>query len=113
VTLAFPSERFAPLVESTVYFVVAEALANVGKHAEASEAAVAIVADPGRLVVTVSDDGRGGAVADPGGGSGLAGLEDRVAAVGGTLTIDSPQRAGTRVTAELPLKQPVSEPAGA
>jgi len=114
VTLDLPSERFAPLVESTAYFVVAEALANVGKHADASEASVAIVAQSGRLVITISDDGRGGAVADPAGGSGLAGLEDRVAAVGGTLTIVSPTGAGTCLTAELPLdNEAVSVPAGA
>jgi signal transduction histidine kinase len=113
VTLDLPSERFAPLVESTAYFVVAEALANVGKHAEASEAAVAIVAEPGRLVVTVTDDGRGGAVADPAGGSGLAGLEDRVAAVAGTVTIESPEGAGTRIHAVLPLTEALSAPVGA
>lgn len=113
VALDLSSERFAPVVESTAYFVIAEALANVGKHAEASEAAVAIVVEPGRLDVTVTDDGRGGAVADPAGGSGLAGLEDRVAAVGGTLTIDSPKGAGTRIHAELPLTESLSAPAGA
>ena len=113
VTLDLPSERFHELVESTAYFVVAEALANVAKHASASEAGVAIAAQTGRLVVKVTDDGRGGAVADLASGSGLAGLEDRVAAVGGTLTIDSPQGVGTRVTADLPLIGAVSEPAGA
>ena len=111
VTLELPSERFSPLVESTAYFVVAEALATVGKHARASEAAVAIAVRPGRLVVTVADDGLGGAVADVASGSGLAGLEDRVAAVGGTLTIESPHGAGTRLIARLPLDDAVSEPA--
>jgi len=111
VTLEVPEERFPPLVESTAYFVVAEALANVGKHSGASEAAVAIAARSGRLVVTITDDGRGGAVGDLAGGSGLSGLADRVAAVGGTLTIESPVGAGTRVIAELPLGEAVSEPA--
>jgi signal transduction histidine kinase len=112
VTLDLPSERFPSLTESTAYFVVAEALANVGKHAEASEASVAIAVRPGRLVVTVTDDGRGGAVADLASGSGLAGLEDRVAAVGGALTIESPDGGGTRVHAELPLEGGVSGRAG-
>jgi signal transduction histidine kinase len=111
VALDLPAERFAPLIESTAYFVVSEALANVAKHAEASEAAVTIDGAPDRLVVTVTDDGRGGAAADLAGGSGLAGLTDRVAAVGGTLTIESPSGAGTRLTAELPLASAVTEPA--
>jgi PAS domain S-box-containing protein len=110
VALDLPAERFAPLVESTAYFVVAEALANVGKHAEATEASVTIGVRQGRLLATVTDDGRGGAAADLASGSGLAGLTDRVAAVGGTVTIASPDGAGTRVTAELPLEDGVSEP---
>ena len=112
VTLEVPAQRFAPLVESTAYFVVAEALANVAKHAEASEATVRIEAAPDHLRVSVADDGRGGAAPDLAGGSGLAGLTDRVAAVGGTLTIASPAGAGTRLTAELPLAPELSEPAG-
>jgi PAS domain S-box-containing protein len=111
VTLELPAERFAPLIESTAYFFVAEALANVAKHAEASEAAVAIDVAADRLVVTVTDDGRGGAAADLAGGSGLAGLSDRVAAVGGTLAVESPAGAGTRLVAELPLGEEVSAPA--
>ena len=59
----------------------------------------------------MTDDGRGGAAADLAGGSGLAGLTDRVAAVGGTLTIESPPASGTRLTAELPLASAVTEPA--
>jgi PAS domain S-box-containing protein len=111
VALDVPADRFGPMVESTAYFVVSEALANVAKHAEASEAAVTIEGAPDRLVVTVTDDGRGGAGAELAGGSGLAGLTDRVAAVGGTLTIESPPGAGTRLTAELPLGSAVTEPA--
>jgi PAS domain S-box-containing protein len=103
VALDLPAERFSSLVESTAYFVVSEALANVAKHAEASEASVSILVKGTRLVVAVVDDGRGGAAADRGGGSGLSGLTDRVEAVGGSLIVESPQRAGTRVTAELPL----------
>jgi PAS domain S-box-containing protein len=103
VTLDVPEQRFDPLVESTAYFVVSEALANVAKHAHAGEATVTIEPSPGRLRVTVTDDGRGGAAPDLAGGSGLAGLADRVAAVGGTLTVVSPPGDGTRLTAELPL----------
>jgi PAS domain S-box-containing protein len=111
VALDLPSERFDSLVESTAYFVVSEGLANVAKHAAASEAAVSIVVHAGRLVVTVSDNGRGGATVNAG-GSGLAGLADRVEAVGGTLALESPAGEGTRVTAELPLdNEAVSAPA--
>ena len=111
VTLEVPPERFAPLIESTAYFVVSEGLANVAKHAQASEATVRIETAPGCLLVIVSDDGRGGAAPEPASGSGLAGLADRVAAVGGTLEVVSPAGAGTRLTAELPLRGGVSEPA--
>jgi PAS domain S-box-containing protein len=114
VALDLPTERFDPLVESTAYFVVSEGLANIAKHAGASEAAVSIAVHGSRLAVDVVDDGRGGAVAEPTGGSGLAGLADRVAAVGGTLAVESPQGEGTRITAELPLSggEDVSGPAG-
>ena len=86
VTLELPAERFAPLIESTAYFVVSEALANVAKHARGLRGGGHDRRRAGRLVVTVTDDGRGGAAADLAGGSGLAGLTDRVAAVGGSLT---------------------------
>ncbi len=100
------AERFAPTVEATAYFVIAEALANIGKHAGASEAAVSAATHDGWLRVRVSDDGNGGA--RMAGGSGLAGLQDRVAAVGGTLAVESRAGAGTTVEATVPLK-----PAGA
>jgi PAS domain S-box-containing protein len=108
VVLDISAERFSPVIESTAYFVVAEALANVAKHAEASEASVTIAVRAGRLCITVADDGRGGAVADRSSGSGFAGLEDRVAAVGGTLRIESPTGEGTRVLAALPLEPTVN-----
>ena len=93
-------ERFASEVETAAYFVVSEALANALKHA--TPALIEVVADrvDGRLVVVVSDDGQGGATAVP--GSGLAGMSDRVEALGGRLTGDSPTAGGTRVRAELP-----------
>jgi len=93
-------ERLPAPVEATAYFVVAEALTNVSKYAGASSAAVAIARANGSLVVDVSDDGAGGATI--GGGSGLLGLEDRVAALGGTIAIESPAGEGTRLHAEIP-----------
>jgi len=72
-----------------------------------------VAAQTGWLRVTVADDGRGGAVAGRSRGSGLAGLEDRVAAVGGTLRIESPTGEGTRVLAALPVAPTVSSPVAA
>jgi signal transduction histidine kinase len=95
-----PPQRFSPSVEATAYFVVSEALANVAKHAKATGALVCIQLLPGQLVVSVSDDGQGGAWPD--GGSGLRGLVDRVAAAGGVLHIDSPRGSGTRLEADIP-----------
>ena len=87
-------------VESAAYFVVAEALTNAAKHARAAEIAVRISRHRDLLVVEVIDDGVGGA--DPAGGSGLRGLADRVAAVGGQLLVTSPPGGPTVVRAELP-----------
>ena len=101
--LATPDERLPDPVEAAAYFVVSECLANIGKHAEATSATVTVSADDGRLTVEVADDGRGGAALD--GGSGMVGLLDRVGALGGTLTVDSPPGRGTRVTAEIPLTE--------
>jgi signal transduction histidine kinase len=97
---AVPDGRFPAPIEATAYFVVCEALANVAKHARAGGALVKIDRRPGRLVVLVTDDGTGGA--RPEGGSGLRGLADRVASVGGVLRVDSPPGGGTRLEAELP-----------
>ena len=97
---AVPDGRFPAAIEATAYFVVSEALANVAKHARAGSAEVTICQRPGRLVVEVSDDGAGGA--RPEGGSGLRGLADRVASVGGVLRVDSPSGGGTRLEADLP-----------
>jgi signal transduction histidine kinase len=87
-------------IEATAYFVVAEALANVTKHALASHVAVRVRVSPGLLLVEVEDDGRGGAEAAL--GSGLRGLADRVAAAGGRFDLGSGAGGGTRVAAELP-----------
>jgi signal transduction histidine kinase len=94
------AERYASSVETAVYFLVAEALTNVAKHAHADAATVSLARHDGRLIVDVSDDGRGGAT--EGAAGGLQGLADRVAAVGGTLTITSEPRAGTTLHAEIP-----------
>jgi signal transduction histidine kinase len=95
-----PQERLAPAAENTAYFVVSEALANVAKHSGAGTVRVAVVAAGPALRVTVEDDGTGGAVLAP--GHGLAGLADRLRAVDGVLTVDSPRGGPTRLVAELP-----------
>jgi signal transduction histidine kinase len=104
VTVDIAERRYDPQLEATAYFVVAEALTNVARYAAATEARVAAVEEGGRLVVTVADDGRGGA--DPTAGSGLRGLSDRLAAIDGRLTVSSPPGGGTSVRAELPLGAP-------
>jgi PAS domain S-box-containing protein len=90
-----------PAVEAAAYYVVAEALTNVVKYAQASSAVVRIAREDGILAVTVGDDGVGGA--DPASGSGLRGLADRVAALDGSLSVESPQGRGTAVRAEIPI----------
>jgi signal transduction histidine kinase len=94
-------ERLPAPVEAAAYFLVAEALTNVARYAEASSARVEVRRDGEELVVEVVDDGVGGV--DPSVGTGLRGLDDRVAAVGGTLEIDSPIGGGTRVRARIPV----------
>jgi PAS domain S-box-containing protein len=96
---ALPDRRLPEPVEVAAYFVVAEALANVQKHAGARRIVVRATDDRHRLTVEVSDDGVGGA--DLAGG-GLRGLADRVEALGGRLTLESPAGAGTRLRAEVP-----------
>jgi signal transduction histidine kinase len=88
-------------VEAAAYFVCSEALANIGKYAEASRATVEVRQQDAQLQVSVRDDGIGGASLDK--GSGLRGLADRVEALGGRLTVDSPPGKGTLLVAELPL----------
>ncbi|MCE5287702.1 MAG: HAMP domain-containing protein [Nocardiaceae bacterium] len=105
VTVTVPAERFPEHVETTAYFVAAEALANVGKYAHASGASVAAAQLDGHLRVEIADDGIGGA--NPTSGSGLSGLVDRVAAIGGRLTVESPRGGGTRIVADLPLVNPL------
>jgi signal transduction histidine kinase len=92
--------RLTGAVESAAYFVVTEALTNVARHAHATRAKVAIARARDRLVVDVSDDGVGGA--DPARGTGLRGLRDRVAALGGTVRIVSPDGGPTSLQVEIP-----------
>jgi signal transduction histidine kinase len=93
-------ERFPDEIEAAAYFVAAEGLTNAAKHSGADSVRVSAVREDGSLLVTVTDDGSGGAAASN--GSGLTGLADRVAAVGGRLAVDSPSGAGTELTAEFP-----------
>jgi PAS domain S-box-containing protein len=96
---ALPDERLPEPIEAAAYYVVAEALANVQKHAAARRVVVSVTADRHGLDVRVADDGAGGADA---GGHGLRGLADRVEALGGRLTVESPRRGGTVLRAAVP-----------
>ncbi|MGH9088424.1 MAG: sensor histidine kinase [Acidimicrobiales bacterium] len=93
-------DRPPPTVESAAYFVVAESLTNVAKHAEAGAVAVVVALQERRLLIEVRDDGRGGARVAPGGG--LGGLSDRVTALGGWMRVLSPPGGPTSVLVELP-----------
>jgi signal transduction histidine kinase len=103
--VAAPSQRLPDQVEAAAYFVVSECLANIGKHAQATAATVFVTPQDGQLVVTVSDDGVGGAALED--GSGLQGLRDRVGALDGTLTVSSAPGEGTEVRATIPLVERV------
>jgi signal transduction histidine kinase len=96
------TEGLDPSIEATAYYAVSEALQNVAKYAKASRVRVLAERRDGSLLVEVEDDGQGGA--DPSRGSGLRGLADRVAAVAGTLRVDSPPGRGTRLSLVLPCR---------
>ena len=96
-----PIARLDPAVETTAYFVVAEALTNVAKHSYAGEVQVSVRREPTGLMITVADDGVGGASLAK--GHGLAGLSDRVEAAGGVMGLHSPAGGGTTLTVALPL----------
>ncbi len=96
--------RLPALVESTAYFTIAEALTNAQRHAGASQASVHVTRGPAAIVLEVRDNGAGGA--DPGRGSGLRGLGDRVTAVGGRLDVESPKGGGTTIRAWIPVPVP-------
>jgi PAS domain S-box-containing protein len=100
-----PDGRLPEPVEAAAYYLIAEALTNVTKYADASTARVRVALNDASVVVEVSDDGVGGA--DPASGSGLRGLADRVEALGGSLDVVSPAGAGTSLRAEIPTQASV------
>ncbi|GAA4473699.1 DUF4118 domain-containing protein [Phytohabitans houttuyneae] len=95
------ARRFPEPVEVAAYYVVSEAVTNTAKHAAATHVAVTLEAGAGALTLRVRDDGAGGA--DPGRGSGITGLRDRVEALGGSIRVTSPPGEGTTVDVSLPL----------
>jgi signal transduction histidine kinase len=97
-----PEDRLPDSVEAAIYYLVAEAITNVAKYAQATCASVAVERSNGFATVIVRDDGIGGAEPVP--GSGLVGLADRVEALGGRLHIESPPGRGTQLTAEIPCQ---------
>ncbi|MGP3954334.1 sensor histidine kinase, partial [Streptomyces sp. 7N604] len=101
VTVDLPT-RPAPAIEGITYFTVSELLQNISKHAHATHASVELWRSENRLLMQVRDDGHGGARLD--GGSGLAGLAERLGAVDGLFVLDSPEGGPTSVTAELPWR---------
>ncbi|WP_433023084.1 sensor histidine kinase [Kribbella sp. CA-294648] len=103
VRMALP-QRFATPIEAAAYFVVSEALGNVAKHAQATHCAVEGWVSGDRLVVTVTDDGVGGATLESTTGTGLAGLVTRLDALGGTLDLSSPPGGPTRLRMECPCR---------
>lgn len=104
VTIEIDAERYAAPAEAAGYFVVSEALANVAKYAQATRASVRAERRNGELQIEIVDDGIGGA--DPEVGSGLRGLGDRLAAVGGRLSVESEPGQGTRLWAVIPIDPP-------
>jgi signal transduction histidine kinase len=105
VTISAPlDKRLPPAVEAAAYFVVMEALTNVAKYSSATAAEVTIQQINGDVMIDVTDDGVGGA--NPAAGTGLTGLADRVAALGGRLEVESPPGGGTVVRAEMPARRP-------
>jgi signal transduction histidine kinase len=97
-----PGDRLPDSVEAAIYYLVAEAITNIAKYAQATRASVAVERSNGFATVVVRDDGIGGA--EPAPGSGLVGLADRVEALGGRLHIESPAGRGTQLTAEIPCQ---------
>ena len=98
---ALPAQRLPEAIEAAAFYVVAEALTNVHKHARAAHIIVRVAIDGDYLDVSVTDDGAGGADPD---GHGLRGLADRVEALGGALRVDSPTGGGTQLRARLPAR---------
>jgi signal transduction histidine kinase len=101
------SARCPEPVEVAAYYVASEALANAMKHAQASRVEISLAMRDGRLLLSVRDDGVGGA--DPGRGSGLVGLTDRVEALGGSIRVHSAAGTGTHITVDLPLEHELAQ----
>ena len=100
VAVGVTGPRCRPSAEAAAYFLVAEAITNATRHAGASAVDVVVEVDDGRMHVRVSDDGSGGA--NPASGTGIVGLQDRLAALGGTLTLQSPDGGGTVLEGVIP-----------
>jgi signal transduction histidine kinase len=96
-----PEARLPEPVETAAYYLIAEAVTNVAKYAQATHVEVSVRRDNGHLLVHVTDDGVGGA--NPAEGTGLRGLSDRVEALHGRLRVHSPDGGGTRISAEIPV----------
>ena len=102
--------RFPEPIETAAYYVASEALANAMKHAQASRIEISLTTRHRSLLLSLRDDGVGGA--DPARGSGLAGLTDRVEALGGSIHVHSAAGAGTHITVDLPLEYELAQGAG-
>jgi signal transduction histidine kinase len=109
VELRVLERRVARAAEATIYFTIAEALTNVSKHSHAALVSVQVVVEGGEIIARVADDGIGGVRVTA--GSGLLGLYDRLDAIGGTLTVESPPGEGTTICARIPLRSH-DQPAG-
>jgi signal transduction histidine kinase len=101
--------RYPEPIEIAAYYVASEALANAMKHAQASRVEISLTARHGSLLLSIHDDGIGGA--DPARGSGLAGLADRVEALGGSIHVHSAAGEGTQITVDLPLEYELAQDA--
>ena len=105
--LHLPADRLPEQMEVAVYYVASECLTNAAKHARAGVVEVTARTEDDVLEVIIADDGTGGA--EPGRGSGLIGIVDRVEAIGGRLTVSSPPGRGTTLTVRLPLSGPTAD----
>ena len=107
---ATTNARYPEPIEIAAYYVASEALANAMKHAQASHVEISLATRQGSLLLSIRDDGIGGA--DPARGSGLAGLTDRVEALGGSIHVHSAAGAGTLITVDLPLEYELAQGSG-
>jgi signal transduction histidine kinase len=108
VRVAAPALRLPGVIETAVYFVCSEALANVAKHARATRADIGVELEGGLVTVSIADDGSGGA--DASAGSGLKGVADRVEVLGGRLVVHSPPAGGTQLLVQIPAASPLQAP---